>query len=59
MVGLAGHGPLLFRDQPHRRCAKDGAKHPRDIADDVRDHEHVMRIMVVSRGDVDPTATGE
>jgi hypothetical protein len=51
------HRPSSFRDQPRRWCVRDGTKHPWQIADDVRDHEHVMRIVVVGRGDVDPTAT--
>ena len=53
------HKPLPFRGQPHRWCVGNGTKHPRHVTDDVRDHEHVVRIMMVGRGDVDPTTTGQ
>jgi len=53
------HKPLPFRDKPHRGGVVNGTKHPRHVADDVRGHEHVVRVMMVGRGDVDPAATGQ
>lgn len=53
------HEPPSFRDQPHRRRVRGGTEHPRHITDDVRDHKHVMHIVVVGRGDVDPASTGQ
>ena len=58
-MASVGHKPLPFRDQSHRRRVRNGTEHPRHVADDVHDHEHVVRIVMVGRGDVDPTATGQ
>lgn len=42
-----------------RRAEGDAAKCPRDRNDQVRDHQDVVPVMVVGRGDVGPAATGQ
>ena len=51
--------PSPFQGQTRRWRAVNRTEHPRHVADDVRHHEHVMHIVVVGRGDVDPAATGQ
>lgn len=51
------HKPLSFRDQSHRWCVRNGTEHPRHVTGDIRDHEHVVRVVMVGRGDVDPSTT--
>ena len=46
-LSSVGHEPLSFRDQSHRGCVRNGTEHPRHVTDDVRDHEYVVRVMMV------------
>jgi len=53
------HEPSPLRDQLLRRSERNGTEHPRHVTDEVRDHEDVVHIVVVGRGDVDPAAAGQ
>lgn len=42
-----------------RRAERDAPEHPRQCDDEVRDHEYVVPLVVLARGDVGPSAAGQ
>ena len=51
--------PLFAAFSVPNRCGGNYTEHPWDVADDIRDHQYVMPVMIISRGDVDPASARE
>lgn len=50
-----GHVPLPSYRRAPRRCAENSPNHPGDIAQHIRDHKHVMHVVIIVGGNIYPS----
>jgi hypothetical protein len=56
---LKNNGPFLPYSRPILRGTRNSSEHPWDITHHIRDHEHVMRVVIVAGCDIHPPTAGE